>query len=273
MSNLMASARHLLAAIVVLALPAQADPIRGWRAGADAFGSADTQRVVHYASPGLLNGDKATIAFGISGHFPISLYNVMGDPATVQAGFARLGEDYPEEAQAFTETCMVNTGSFMMDDEMALCIMEQVYADASLELSFLVDVSDMLYSDDPAISIQSIGIFHEETDAYAPILQVTPGALCSGPEEASLCVACYRDFRALSAGDPGAPCGDPDLEYSLLAANARMPYFALIFIMAANQADFGPWKIAVRLERLSGTTQDLTYVSDDLLTALFDRGG
>lgn len=162
----------LVATLALSVLPAQADPTRGWRAGADAFGNSDTQRIAHYSSPGLLPSDKATISFGISGHFPISLFNLMSNFDVVQDGFNRLGADYPEELQSFREDCMVNTGSFMMGNEKALCIMEQVYADATLELTFVVDVSDMHYSGDPVTNAQSIGVKHAETGAYVPSCKV-----------------------------------------------------------------------------------------------------
>lgn len=269
-----------LLAFSSLAQNAVADPTRGWRPASDPFGNSETRRVVRYVSPGLMAADLVSLSFDISGHFPLSFYNLMGDQVGEATDFRRLIEEYPEDAEAMIEECneyiavaQAQLGPFVDEQDFMFCLLERAYSDATLEFSFLTDVTHLLYSDDPVLRVRGVGVSESATENYAPLIQLAAGEQCSGTEEASICAACFRDFAALAAGDPGAICGDLDQEHGVMAANVRIPYFALVSMMAVNQADFGPWVLTLQLERQSGSLFRITYASDDLLSALFGPRG
>lgn len=269
------------ALIVVIATTALADSQSSWFPGSDPLEDTDTKRVAHYAVPGMRPNDKATVTLTVSGQFPISFYDIRG---ILEGSFSvseRLRVDYPEVWEIYNKECLLEIGLDTLLEERELCIIEKTYADATLSFSFLFDVSSLhnvLPHDVPGIKVKGLGIADENGNQvpddygqeFVALIETKVGMACSGSEDASICVSCFSDFRALAAQDAGAVCGDPELLSSLIVLDARIPYFTLISEIAGYKRKwYEQWTVVVRMYTAKPSHYSFLYDGNELLEALF----
>ena len=250
-------------------VPAQADPVRGWKAAEGRYYGSGASVGARYISPGLLPGDMATATFDFNGDIPLSVFDDRGDPERALNAF-KADPENAELVMDITDLCNADLPKAATRYERDDCFSRYAHGGGAFQFQWILDLGNAANGEDGLTELLGVGFRSNKSGKYLSMRDASPDGFCNGDEEYSLCAACFSDFNSMAAGEEPLTCQVHDYQVSIYVITYRVGFDEftrgsdLAKQMAGRDLD-----LSLKFNTENGQDHYLSYSMDNLTEALF----
>jgi hypothetical protein len=260
-----------IAALLSMAVPSQADPLRGWKAAEGRYFGSGSSVGARYISPGLMPGDMATATFDFSGDIPLSVFNDGGDPARAIRAF-KADPANIEIVMDVTEACNAELSVAATTYERDECFTRYIHGGGAFQFQWVVDLDNAVNGENGLNAFLGVGFRSNKSGKYYSMREANIDWYCNGDEEYALCASCFSFFNSLAAGEDPHICQPQDDQLSIYVITYRVGFddFSRGRDIAA-QAAGTDLQLSLKFGSENGEPHYLNYSMDNLTEALFSN--